>query len=67
MTLIFSQKKVCEITSQSQVMSKATMNCALFFSLHQLAKVPTGITCNSATTIDHILPSYSESYSTGHY
>ena len=31
-----------------------------FFSLHQLIKVPTHITCNSATTIDHILASYPE-------
>ena len=29
-----------------------------FFSLHQLIKVPTRITCNSATMIDHILASY---------
>ena len=31
-----------------------------FFSLHQLIKVPTRITCNSATIIDHILTSYQE-------
>ena len=31
-----------------------------FCSLHQLIKVPTGITCNSATIIDHILASYPE-------
>ena len=31
-----------------------------FFSLHQLIKVLTRITCNSATIIDHILASYSE-------
>ena len=31
-----------------------------FFSLHQLTKVPTCITCNSATIIDHILASYPE-------
>ena len=31
-----------------------------FFSFHQLIKVPTGITCNSATIIDHILASYPE-------
>ena len=31
-----------------------------FFSLHQLIKVPTRITCNSATIIDHILASYAE-------
>ena len=31
-----------------------------FFSLHQLIKVPTRITCNSPTIIDHILASYPE-------
>ena len=31
-----------------------------FFSLHQLIKLPTRITCNSATLIDHILASYPE-------
>ena len=31
-----------------------------FFSLHQLIKVPTRITCNSATIIDFILGSYPE-------
>ena len=31
-----------------------------FFSLYQLIKVPTRITCNSATIIDHILASYAE-------
>ena len=31
-----------------------------FFGLHQLIKVPTRITCNSATIIDHILASYPE-------
>ena len=31
-----------------------------FFSLHQLMEVPTRITCNSATIIDHILASYPE-------
>ena len=40
--------------------SKATINFVLFFSLHQLIKVPTCITCNSATIIDHILASYPE-------
>ena len=32
----------------------------MFFSLHELMKVPTRITCNSATIIDHILASYPE-------
>ena len=40
--------------------SKATMNFVLFFSLHQLIKAPTCITCSSATTIDHTLASYPE-------
>ena len=31
-----------------------------FFSLHQLIKAPTRITCNSAAIIDHILASYPE-------
>ena len=31
-----------------------------FFSLHQLIKVGTCITCNSTTIIDHILASYPE-------
>ena len=45
---------------QFQVMSKATMTFVLFFSLHQLMKVPTRVTCNSAAIIDHILASYPE-------
>ena len=40
--------------------SKATINFVLFFDLRQLIKVPTRITCNSATIIDHILASYPE-------
>lgn len=31
-----------------------------FLSLHQLIKVPTCITCNSATINDHVLASYPE-------
>ena len=31
-----------------------------FFSLHQLIKVATHITCNSATIIDHNLAGYPE-------
>ena len=31
-----------------------------FFNLHQLIKVPTRITCNSTTIIDHIFASYPE-------
>ena len=40
--------------------SKSTMEFVLFFSLDQLIKVPTRITCNTATIIDHILASYPE-------
>ena len=48
------------MTNQSQVTSKATVNFVLFFSLHQLIKVPASITCDTATIIDHILASYPE-------
>ena len=37
-----------------------SINFVLFFSLHQLIKVPTRTTCSSATIIDHILSSYSD-------
>ena len=36
------------------------MNFVHFFSLHQLIKVTTRMTCKTATIINHILPSYSE-------
>ena len=36
------------------------MNFVLFFTMHQLIKNPTRITCNSATTIDQRLASYPE-------
>ena len=36
------------------------MNFVLFFSLHQLVKFPTRITCNSTTIFYHILVSYLE-------
>ena len=39
---------------------KSYYEYSTFFSLHQLIKVPTRITCNSATIIDHILASYSK-------
>ena len=39
---------------------KSYYEFCMFFSLHQLIKVPTRITCNSATVIDHILASYPE-------
>ena len=37
----------------------------LFFGLHQLIKVPTRITYNSATITDHILASYPERVTQG--
>ena len=40
--------------------SKVTMHFVFIFSLHQLIKVPTRITCNSTSIIDHILASYPE-------
>ena len=39
---------------------KSSYEYCTYFSLHQLIKVPTRITCNSATIIDHILASYPE-------
>ena len=36
------------------------MNFLHFFSLHQLIKVTTRMTCKAVTIINHILPSYSE-------
>ena len=47
--------------------AKSYYEFCTFFSYHQLIKVPTRITCNSATVIDHILASYPESYSTRYY
>ena len=56
---IFSQKSMlnsksipCDVKSYYEVCT--------FFGLHQLIKVPTRITCNSATIIDYILSSYPE-------
>ena len=37
---------------------KSYYEFCIFFSLHQLIKVSTRITCNSATITDHILTSY---------
>ena len=37
---------------------KSYLEFCTFFSLHQLIKVPTRITCNSATIINHTLASY---------
>ena len=54
---IFSKKDMLNNKSiPSDV--KSYYEFCTFFSLHQLIKVPTRITCNSATMIDHILASY---------
>ena len=60
MTLIFSQKKNKKTLNNKSIPSdiKSYYEFCTFFSLHQLIKVPTRITCNSATIIDHILASY---------
>ena len=58
MFLIFSQKKICQITKSVARDVKSYYEFCTFFSLHQLIKVPTRITCNSATIIDYILASY---------
>ena len=59
MTLMFSQKIMLNNKSiPSDV--KSYYEFCTFFSLYQLIKVPTRITCNSTTIIDHILASYPE-------
>ena len=60
MTLIFSQKK--NMLNNKSIPSdvKSYYEFYTFFSLHQLIKIPTRITCNSATIIDRILASYLE-------
>ena len=56
---IFSKKDMLNSKSiPSDV--KSYYEFCTFFSLHLLMKVPTRITCNSATIIDHILASYPE-------
>ena len=56
---IFSQKSM--LNSKSIPCDvKSYYEFCTFFGLHQLIKVPTRITCNSATIIDHILASYQE-------
>ena len=56
---IFSQKSM--LNSKSIPCDvKSYYEFCTFFGLHQLIKVPTRITCNSATIIDHILASYPE-------
>ena len=59
MTLIFSQKSIL-INKSIPSDVKSYYDFRTFFCLHQLIKVLTGITCNSATIIDHILVSYPE-------
>ena len=60
MTLTFSQKKyVNNKSTPSNV--KSNYEFCTFFSLHQLIKVTTRMACNTATIINHILTSYSES------
>ena len=56
---IFSQKSM--LNSKSIPCDvKSYYEFCTFFGLHQLIKVPTRITCNSATIIDYILSSYPE-------
>ena len=56
---IFSKKDMLKNKSiPSEV--KSYYEFCTFFSLHQLIKVPTRLTCNSATFIDYILASYPE-------
>ena len=56
---IFSKKDMLNNKSIPKDVKSYYEFCMLF-SLHQLIKVPTRITCNSATIIDHILASYPE-------
>ena len=56
---IFSQKSALNSKSIPSNLKSYHEFCT-FFGLHQLIKVPTRITCNSATIIDHILASYPE-------
>ena len=60
MTLTFSQKKhVNNKSSPSNI--KSNYEFCTFFSLDQLIKVTTRMTCNWATILNHILAGYSES------
>ena len=59
MTVIFSEKKDMLNKSISSDVKSYYEFCT-FFGLHQLIKVSTRITCNSATITDHILASYPE-------
>ena len=56
---IFSKKDMVNNKSISSDVKSYYEFCT-FFSLHQLIKVPTRITCNSTTIIDHILAGYPE-------
>ena len=56
---IFSKKGILNNKSFPSDVKSSYEYCT-YFSLHQLIKVPTRITCNSATIIDHILASYPE-------
>ena len=56
------QYLVPEPTTLSQLCKRYKEFCA-FFSLHQLIKVPTRITSQSATLIDHILTNSPENVS----
>ena len=60
MTLTFSIKKY--ILNNKSIPSdvKSYYEFCTFFSLHQLIKVPTRITSDSTTIIDHIFASYPE-------
>ena len=56
---IFSKKGILNNKSFPSDVKSSYEYCT-YFSLHQLIKVPTRITCNSATIIDHILANYQE-------
>ena len=56
---IFTKKGILNNKSIPSDVKSCYEYCT-YFSLHQLIKVPTRITCNSATIIDHILASYPE-------
>ena len=52
------KKEVNNNSLQTEV--KSYYEFSIFISLHQLITVPTRLTCNRATIIDHILASYPE-------
>ena len=57
-TQIFSKKKHANNKSSPSNVKSNSEFCT-FFSLDQLTKVKTRMTCNRATTLNHILVSYS--------